>query len=241
VAVLCNRYEADLDRTALARAVADLYLGELSAEASSAPLPAPVPDPALLERYAGSFVSPTSTRPREFVVHEGSLAEREGDRLWPMAARGIGRFEDEQIRLDFAAEGDEAMLFVKSDGTRIRLTRMPQGWRQWTPTHGDLAAYAGTFRSAELGVEWTLRLDDERSSSGRSALRSSCFCRAQWTGSKWPMAGPRWSFVAGPMVGSTASFSRSPGHRTWSSTGLPSNRTSARRVGPHLPRLPANA
>jgi CubicO group peptidase (beta-lactamase class C family) len=162
VAVLCNRYEADLNRTALARAVADLYLGELSAEASSAPPPAPVPDPTLLERYAGSFVSPTSTRPREFVVHEGSLAEREGDRLWPMAARGIGRFEDEQIRLDFAAEGDEAMLFVKSDGTRIRLTRMPQGWRQWTPTHGDLAAYAGTFRSAELGVEWTLRLDDER-------------------------------------------------------------------------------
>jgi CubicO group peptidase (beta-lactamase class C family) len=156
VAVLCNRHEAGLDRTALARAVADLYLGELSA--ASAPPPGPVLDPALLSRYAGSFKSENSLR--EFVVHEGSLAEREGERIWPMVARGDGRFEDEQIRLDFAPDGSAATLFVKHDGARMRLTRTPDRWRPWTPTPAEMAEYAGTFRSAELGVEWTIRMED---------------------------------------------------------------------------------
>jgi CubicO group peptidase (beta-lactamase class C family) len=160
VAVLCNRHDRGFDRTVPARAVADLYLDELApAPASgSTPPPGPVPDPALLSRYVGSFVSATGPWPREFVVHEGSLAEREGDQVWPLAARGGGRFEDEQIRLDFAPDGSEATLFDKTDGARIRLTRTPG---PWSPTPAELAGYAGTFRSAELEVEWSLRLEND--------------------------------------------------------------------------------
>jgi CubicO group peptidase (beta-lactamase class C family) len=157
VAVLCNRHDTGFSRVALARSVAELYLVD---EPPTTLPPAAAPDTAVLARYAGSFVSETSVRPRVFVVHEGSLAEREGDRLWPMTVRDDGRFEDEQIRLDFAADGHEATLTVKGDGSRVRLTRMPEGWRPWTPTPAELARYAGTFRSAELGVEWTLRLQD---------------------------------------------------------------------------------
>jgi CubicO group peptidase (beta-lactamase class C family) len=154
VAVLCNNHDARFDRGALARAVAELYLDGLH----DSP-PATVPGTAL-ERYAGSFVSADSRRPRVFLAHEGSLAEKDGEDLWPMAARGSGRFEDEDIRLDFTADGSEATLVLKYDGSRVRLTRMPEGWQPWTPTFAELARYAGAWHSDELGVDWRLSLED---------------------------------------------------------------------------------
>jgi CubicO group peptidase (beta-lactamase class C family) len=149
VAVLCNQSSTHTPSHQYARRVADVFLPDDSAPV----LPAAGPqDETQLSRYAGRYISRETGSFREFIVDDGRLAERSADQLWPLEALGEGRYADTDIRVEFTEDANAGTVFL-TDGTRLPLRREHEEWR---PKRDELAEYAGTYRSAELDVTWTI-------------------------------------------------------------------------------------
>jgi len=150
VIVECNR--ADASPGQYATAVADLVLADAFTEeptlvAAAPDAPAVSLTEAELGRWAGVYRH--SDRPQYVgvVVQDGALVLRPGTtRLVPVDAS------------TFRGPGGVPVRFTQ-EGRVARATLGTTTYRRVTiaePAPGDLAALAGTYRSAELDVSWTL-------------------------------------------------------------------------------------
>ena len=167
VAILAN--VADVSPGARALEVADVYLDAVFPEAraveaaSSEKVPrenrkSVAIDPDVLDRYVGKYLL------------RGSILAitREGDRLvaqpgdqpkTPMFAASEFEFflDIPGVRLQFAAGAGKAKsVVVVQRGRRISCRRVELTER----SASDLAAFAGDYRSAELGVTYRIRVED---------------------------------------------------------------------------------
>jgi CubicO group peptidase (beta-lactamase class C family) len=152
VAVLCNQSSPHTPSHDYARSVADLFLpGE---QARSEPRVAAVAslDDMQLSRFAGRYLSLETGAFREFLVHDGGLAERGGDTVWPLTALGEGRFADPDIHVVFTPDASAGTVLL-TDGTSLPLRRVEV---EWHPMPATLARYAGTYHSEELDVTWSI-------------------------------------------------------------------------------------
>jgi CubicO group peptidase (beta-lactamase class C family) len=148
IAVLCNA--ATTNTTALARGVADAFLGASLTAAEVAVRPQAVPvSAAAIARRAGVYVQPTTLQVTELTVHDGKLRiDRDGPELVPVADNRF-RLPNNSFELTFG-EGEHAGFERRavSGGGRP----VPFEWKQTvTPTRALLSAYAGRYVSDELG------------------------------------------------------------------------------------------
>jgi CubicO group peptidase (beta-lactamase class C family) len=157
VVVLCNA--ASSNPTALARSVADVFLpGTLPAAAL--PLPAAVAvTPEELRSLSGAFLNPTtgamvqlSLRGRDTLI----VGRTSGPALVPIGPRRF-RVSGQPVEFEFTSDGslrEHALTWP---------ARSPVTWRRETPaqpTAAQLAAYAGTYHSEELGATYTVTVRD---------------------------------------------------------------------------------
>ena len=153
VALLCNL--GSINPGVVAQRVAALVLGP--ALAAVAPDPAPVPvDAATIAALAGAYHSPRTEEVLILSVNDGALVDSVGGRsgLIPL---GSGRFQyrgsQRTLTVVPAEAGKPARLRLEAPNTRaVEYLAVPRT----LPAGAALAAYAGEYRSPELGV--TLRL-----------------------------------------------------------------------------------
>ena len=156
VVVLCNA--ASSNPAALARSVADVFLPSSLAASTVPPMPARVAvAPELLRSFAGPYVN-VKTGAVNFIGLRGDtlIAGRTaGPALVPVGER----------RFRIGQQGEVEFL---PDGTMRQHAfgwpaRAPEVWRradEVRPTAADLAAYAGTYYSEELGATYTVAAKD---------------------------------------------------------------------------------
>ena len=156
VAVLCNA--ASSNPTALARSVADVFLPATLA-AAAPPVPAAVAvAPDELRPLAGAYVHPT-TGAMVFLSLRGDtlIAGRTaGPALVPIGPRRF-RVSGQPVEFEFSGNG------ALREHPLTWPARSPVTWRRETPvqpTAAQLAAYAGTYHSEELGATYTVTVRD---------------------------------------------------------------------------------
>ncbi len=164
VIALCNL--ATAGPSALAQQVAGLYLaGQLAPvpETAAASAPAPAATPVDPTHYTGLYWSPVEGLVRRIAARDGKLFYVRGNSESELAFRGDDRFE----MLD--AIGTVVSFPPVAPGTPRRMqiatgTGKPLRFEEEQPLAalqpGDLAAYAGTYTSAELDTVWTLKAED---------------------------------------------------------------------------------
>jgi len=161
VAVLCNSDE--INSTALARSIADVYLGSggtpaLAGEAVKVVVPA-----TDLAAYEGLYRDPTDEGLLRIFLRDGVLRGSPGagaDGGWPITPIGADRFAipGSPITLEFAggAGGGRTLRVVGERPTPAVLERVAS----YTPAAPVLAALAGDYRSDELSTTYSLRVTD---------------------------------------------------------------------------------
>ena len=159
VAVTCNLDE--IDSIALARGVADIYLGEATGAALPGE-PKAVPTPAAdLAANEGLYRDPTDETLLRIFLRDGTLRGSPGagaDGGWPIVPLGANRFAipGTSITLEFAAAagGARTLRIVGERPTPAVLERVPSH----SPSAADLAGLAGDYRSEELSTTYALRV-----------------------------------------------------------------------------------
>lgn len=148
IAVLCNA--ATTNTTALARGVADAFLGSSLKPVDVAVVPQAVPVSASsIQQRVGVYVQPTTLQITELVARHDTLflGRENGTRLIPVAENRF-RLGNGPIELVFAAGQNPDFERRALTGGRP----VPFEWRQpVTGTRAVLAAYAGRYVSDELG------------------------------------------------------------------------------------------
>jgi len=152
VIVLCNRV-GDLNALALSERVADSYLppAESPAEATATA--------AQPTAYAGAYWNAQTFAYLRFVARGDSLALASDDAPQPLHAVGDGVFQADDSTTRYTFHGVDAGMTVDAkddDSDVLRLERIPA---DQLPV-SNLADFAGTYYSAELGVSWTLAARD---------------------------------------------------------------------------------
>lgn len=163
VVTLCNLGSADT--TGLAQGVADLYLAnvvgpaEAAAASPSVPAAAGPVDPAL---YAGLYWSPASDLVRKIYGKEGKLFYSRGpeseSELAPLAGSRflmLGTPPGNRAEVSFPQETPRRMLVAQNGGKPMAFEEV----QPVEPKPEELAAYAGTYTSAELDTTWTLAVE----------------------------------------------------------------------------------
>ena len=163
IAVLCNLDE--IDTIGLAGSIADVYLGAPAAPAAApADAPAVTLPAAQLAALEGLYRDPRTEALLRIFVRDGTLRGSPGagaDGGWPTRPVAPDRFviDGTAIVLRFAPGPDGAIRTLHVDGTAaapVSLERVAP----FTPPPGALAAFAGTYRSAELDSTYTLAVAD---------------------------------------------------------------------------------
>lgn len=176
VITLCNLGSAN--PTALAQEVTDLYLAGKLAPAPAAASPSQAPAagnagnvgstagaPVDTARYTGVFWSP-AVGVRRVIARDGKLlyVRRQGSES-ELASAGGDRFRllgaPVAVEVSFlaAAAGAPRRMQVSAEGEKPRVLDEVQP-ASLKPE--DLAAYAGTYTSAELDTTWTLVIENGR-------------------------------------------------------------------------------
>ncbi|GLC25764.1 serine hydrolase domain-containing protein [Roseisolibacter agri] len=156
VVVLCNA--ASSNPAALGRAVADVFLPATLA-ASQPPMPPTVTlAPAQLRALAGAFVHPVTGAMNVISLRGDSLiaGRTAGPVLVPIGPRRF-RARGQPVEFEFLEDGS-----VREHGIGWP-ARTPVTWRRTTivqPTAAQLAEYAGTYHSEELGATYTVTVRD---------------------------------------------------------------------------------
>lgn len=157
IAVLCNA--ATANPTALARGVADAYLGTALAPVVAATPPRAVPLPlAMLQRRAGVYLQPTTLQFVELTMRDGQLmlGRTGGPALVPLAENRFG-------------VTGQAVELVFADGEQAGFERRPiAGGRpipfEWRPpaivSSSALAVYAGDYYSDEVDARYRVTATD---------------------------------------------------------------------------------
>jgi CubicO group peptidase (beta-lactamase class C family) len=159
VAVLCNYPSANPGRRS--RQVAEAYLGELmeeeTEETSADPAAETVPmTRAELEPLAGVYRGELPTQMLRVHLDGDTLRVDVGQ---PFVLRPIGGH-----RFEVVGPGVVVTFEPGSTPGAVSLDAPGQGRFQradaWEPTESELAAFTGTYRSAELGTDYRLALED---------------------------------------------------------------------------------
>lgn len=158
IGVTCNVGEADTEE--LANGVADVVL-EAAFPAKAATTPAASPGTASsgtfdATPYRGLYFSETAQMTAEIAVEKGVATASAFGRSFPLQQTtpthlvAVGA----PIDLTFADGGRTVTIGLRGEvlGTFTRTER-------YHPTAAELAEYAGTYQSAELGTAWTVRLE----------------------------------------------------------------------------------
>jgi CubicO group peptidase (beta-lactamase class C family) len=168
VITLCNL--GSTDPTGLSLQVADLYLADALAPApQAAATPAALADTAAavpdVARYTGLYWN-AATGVRRIVARDGKLLySRRQDNESGLAPLGGDRFQmlgvPDRVEVAFppAAPGAPRSLQVSVGGGKPLLFEEVQ---PATLKPADLAAYAGTYTSAELDTTWVLAVEGDR-------------------------------------------------------------------------------
>lgn len=153
VALLCNASSANPG--ALAHQVADVYLN-LPRVAAEGPVAV---DPALLAARAGLYRDTRTSLVLRLAAREGTLAAVGRGPLVPASA---SRFRAGDSWVVFDEAGRTGFQVVGSDGDTLRYEPVDD----FTPTAAQLAGFAGTYGSDEVGAELTFSV-----ASGRLVMR----------------------------------------------------------------------
>ena len=159
VAVMCNVTNAGAGQRA--HEVADLYLGDavMADGGGSVGIDEPAVEisVARLETLAGGYRMARNQTLLELTVSDGAL-QVSGVTLVPVSQT---RFvSDTGVTVEFDTAATEARpnaLLTNPNGDVLRLVPVPE----FNPTAAELAEYAGTYRSAEAEVGYTLVVEDE--------------------------------------------------------------------------------
>ncbi len=146
VALLCNR--GDANTAQLARAVARAALG-VATPPPAAPAGVRLPE-AALRRWEGLYRDSVTGEVMRIAYRDSALWAGFG-RAQRMVALDSARFTVMGRIAEFRADGGRARARADSAGafTAVRVTAA-------APTPAQLAAYAGSYGSAELGVRYTV-------------------------------------------------------------------------------------
>lgn len=172
VVTLCNL--GSTNSTALAQQVTDLYLaGKLGPAPAAASAASQAPAAAVAmetARYAGLYWSPASGLVRRIYAKDGKLVySRRADSESELAPLGGDRFVmlgvpgTSEVSFPPSAPGAPRRMQVASGGGKPTVFEEVQ---PASPRPEELAAYAGTYTSAELDTTWTLAVEN-----GRLSLR----------------------------------------------------------------------
>jgi CubicO group peptidase (beta-lactamase class C family) len=158
IGMTCNISNAGTQ--ARAERVADVVL------AGAFTQPAPVTDPKTAPAYAGpkldpqsvagAYVAEVSQDAVTLTADKGVLSAKLFGQSFPLTQIGPRRFTVGvyPIEIEFSADGQElrSWIFGEEDPPHHRVAIV-------APTPAEIAAMAGRYRSAELGTEWTVRVE----------------------------------------------------------------------------------
>lgn len=158
VLVQCNVYQV-AEPNSLAQAVTDIVLEDAIARAEPrASAPPPAPSAEELRWIAGLYVNHEVPALRPVRVQDGRLQVRQWITWHEVTPLGAGRFRVAGLPLTVAfrpgAEGAAGTVEEHWDGVRTPLVLRAAPATQ--PSPSELAAYAGRYRSDELGTSWTM-------------------------------------------------------------------------------------
>ncbi len=156
VVVLCNA--AQSNPGALALDVADAFLPRTLAAAEPAMPRRVAIAPATLRRWTGVWVHPVNGSVRAISLRGDTLiaGRTNGPVLVPIGERRV-RVTGQPAELELMPDGTMRERFLGSP------PRAPSTWTRhdpWRPTASELAAYAGTYHSEELGATYTVSVKD---------------------------------------------------------------------------------
>jgi hypothetical protein len=157
LAVLCNFPSSGPG--GLARKIADVYLAEDFTEPAEQFSPITVPGEDL-EPLAGLYRHPASDTVWSIEMEDGELVVG-GERPRVLQPLGEGRFRIESsstvVTLEVDPSGLAALHVPSSSGREIVYRRVDRA----DPRPKALEAYAGTYYSAELGVEYAFQVEGD--------------------------------------------------------------------------------
>lgn len=159
VAVFANR---DAPVSVLAKAVADIYLPAVQAEAKQEPRMLAKPASALVGKLVGTYVHPANKaitlerRNGQLFALYGSGTEGSAVKFRADGSLELNRYE--RVRPVFSKQGDVAALegIPRIDIPGDRYDRVVRSGG----TPRTLASYAGDYRSEELDVTYTFSVED---------------------------------------------------------------------------------
>jgi hypothetical protein len=167
VAVLCNL--AATDPTTLAGRVAEVYLAHSFAAASDGPAEeraaasAPVTLAARdVQRYVGLYRSALTGELRRVRVRGDSLQLSDLASALPLEVTGPDRFRVPnsparlQVRFDATQPRSRRLELTNASGDTLVLDRVQEA----APKARELASYAGTYWSEEVGAEYRIEVKD---------------------------------------------------------------------------------
>jgi CubicO group peptidase (beta-lactamase class C family) len=156
IAITCNA--ATANTTALARGVADAYLGGVLAPVVPVVAPTPIPMAAgMLQRRAGAYLQPTTLAVAELAMLNNQLilGRTAGPVLIPVAENRF-RVTGQTTEVVFGP-GDHAGFELRAAGARPVVF-------EWRPapvvSAAALAAYAGEYYSDELDARYRVTVND---------------------------------------------------------------------------------
>jgi len=156
VAVLCNAAAAN--PVALARSVADVYLGDRLERVPEPPTARVTLTPAQVAPLAGVYANPVTGAPLFITLRRDTLVvgRTTGPALVPLTERRF-RVTGQPVQLEFTPEGHLVQTVLAwPRRTPVTLTRR----EPVRPSRADLERYAGTYYSEELGATYTVAATD---------------------------------------------------------------------------------
>jgi CubicO group peptidase (beta-lactamase class C family) len=166
VAVLCNL--AGTDPTTLARRVAEVYLGPSFVATPEPSSLGPRASGSLavaaldLQRYVGLFRSLRTGELRRIRIRADSLQLTDLATAFPLEPAGVDRFRvpglqaSADVQFDSARPVSRRLELIYTSGDTLTFERVQEA----SPTTRELAAYAGTYWSEEVGAEYRLDVKD---------------------------------------------------------------------------------
>jgi len=156
VVVLCNASTAN--PVALARSVADVYVGSKLAAVAPPPTPSVTLTRDQLAPFAGVYVD-TNTGGATFITlrHDTLIVGRAtGPALVPITERRF-RVGAQPVELEFMPNGDLVQTILAWPNPKpITLKR----YESARPSRAELDGYTGSYYSEELGATWTVSATD---------------------------------------------------------------------------------
>ncbi|MDQ3948749.1 MAG: beta-lactamase family protein, partial [Gemmatimonadota bacterium] len=156
VTVLCNA--APANPVALAKSVADVYLGH-----KLAPVDPPVKAVATLTaeqlaRFAGVYVNPNTGAPTLITLRRDTLivGRTTGPALVPLSERRF-RVSGQPVELEFTPAGQLVQTVLAWPPRKAVALERREAAR---PSRAELERYAGSYYSEELGATWVVSATD---------------------------------------------------------------------------------